>query len=168
MAVTIDGTTGIDKFGNTVIAGHQIGYDENFDGAWSQGTANYPDDDTIPQITEGTEFYTLVYTPKVIGSKLVIRSIMTTQLSVDNATAIGIYKSDVADALGMSWLHPRSTGGNNIVCEATFVTTSLLPITFSVRAGGVISGTVVINGLGLSRKFGGAFRSGLSVTEIAQ
>ena len=168
MSTTISGSTGIDRFGNTVIAGHQIGYDEFYDGEVATGTPFFPNDDTIPQVTEGTQFYSLTYTPKAIGSKLVINSLINAGLSVDSPIMLGIFKSDVNDALGFSSLQPRSTGLSLVVCTASFVTTSLDPITFTIRVGSNIASTVTINGLGGIRKFGGAFRSGLSVTEIAQ
>jgi hypothetical protein len=44
-------------------------------GAMASGNTAIPDDDTIPQITEGTEFLTLAITPQSVTNKLMLFSI---------------------------------------------------------------------------------------------
>lgn len=170
MSTTINGATGIDRFGNTVIAGHQIGYESSYSGeVASASSIPVTADDTIPQITEGAQFFTLTITPKQIGSKLLLRADLNYQLAVDVGCVLAIFKSDVSDALAISVNQPRATAIANMQCVGEFTTTSLSPITFTVRAMVVgDNATLTVNGVTSARLYGGTFRSGLSATEIAQ
>lgn len=136
-------------------------------GAYSSGTGIIPNDDTIPQNTEGTQFMSLDHYPLSAFSKVEI----TASGHFFNSTAsswraIGaLFKgsdvNSIATAEGVasvgSWailLHAKA-----IINSATTNTT-----TFSFRAGTESSSTTYFNG-NAARKYGGSFSSYMTINE---
>jgi len=126
-----------------------------------------PIDNTIPQITEGTEILTGTYTPTDANNKLVFE--FSGAGSVPTAAAYAaaaVFRSDDTNAIGAKYVRPSS--GNEkenitIVGETLAGTTS--PITFSVRAS-VNSGTWRFNGE-VAAHFGGAEKVVLRIREVS-
>lgn len=136
-------------------------------GAYSSGTGIIPNDDTIPQNNEGTQFMSLDHYPLSAFSKVEI----TASGHFFNSTgsswrAIGaLFKgsdvNSIATAEGVnslgSWailLHAKA-----IINSATTNTT-----TFSFRAGTESSSTTYFNG-NAARKYGGSFSSYMTINE---
>ena len=75
--------------------------------------ATFPDDDTIPQITEGTEFFSQAYTPSTANCDLIITATcrVSESSNVGSQMAMALYVNDSTDALrvvsGLS--NPRSS-----------------------------------------------------------
>ena len=131
------------------------------------GTTQIPSDDTIPQNTEGTEFFTCAITPTNASNRLLI------QVSVDCASSVvawmiaALFQDTTADALAAGAM---STSSNNAISTITFVydmaagTTS--STTFKVRVGPDRSATITMNGAASSRVLGGVMTSSITITEI--
>lgn len=176
MSTIISGDDGVDK----IVAG-SIQFDDvsagmviqvaNFTtGSYASGTATIPNDDTVPQNTEGTEFLSLAFTPKKIGSKLLI----SVELQVDTGTGgvviIGsMFKDSDVSAKASGWTSNTAGAyptGLSFKYEETTIDTSLH--TYKVRVGGQIASTIYLNGSSGARKLGGSLASSITITEIAQ
>jgi predicted outer membrane repeat protein len=59
-----------------------------------------------------------------------------------------------------------NTGGGIIALTHFMIAGTTSPITFRVRVGGSGGGTILFNGNGASRLYGGALASSITITEI--
>jgi hypothetical protein len=123
-----------------------------------------PNDDTIPQSSEGAEFITATITPTSTTTTLVIRVIA----HVDPGTnpAIGaLFKDSDSDALSSAYIDNGPAVVMEIRYEMTSGTTS--QITFKFRLGTTSGfGDVGINGNETgSRRLGGSLRSYIEIVE---
>jgi hypothetical protein len=137
-------------------------------GAVATGTTTMPNDDTIPQNTEGDEYMTLAITPKATANKLKITVVWNGINSAGVANMIvALFQDSTADAIAAI---KQTAGGGNTMINATFVhymaagTTS--STTFKVRAGCASAGTTTFNGEASARLFGGKTASSITIEEI--
>lgn len=137
-------------------------------GEVAMGTTTTPYDDTIPQISEGTQFMSLAFTPKKANSKLRIDVVFNSSHNINGTQQIALHRDTTTNALraiqqsdGASY--PRSSVFT-IFVDAIATTTT----TFSVRSGLNSAGTITFNGIAGSRYLGGVFASSITITEIAQ
>lgn len=132
------------------------------------GTTLIPSDDTIPQITEGTEFITQAITPKSTTNILVIDAelFLSNSLTTPTITA-AIFQDATANALAaMSNLAaPIATGTVNIRVRHTMAAGTISSTTFRVRAGADGASTNTFNGQGGARRYGGITLSSIRITE---
>ena len=134
---------------------------------YATGSTVWPLDNTIPQNTDGDQFYTLAITPTHASNILYIevyiaaaRGSSTTQSGVGlfqdtttNALAVAAFSSSVGNgACPMSFKHKMAAG-----------TTS--STTFKVRAGDSNSSNFRINGSN-TQHYGGVWGSTITITEI--
>lgn len=136
-------------------------------GALATGTTVIPDDDTIPQITEGNEFMTRIITPKSATSTLIIEiNAMVSYSVVANLTG-ALFQDATANALAAIGTVNDAGGGAyplHLVHSMTSGTTSAT--TFRFRAGGDGAGTITFNGKAAGRKYGAITKSTMKITEI--
>ena len=136
------------------------------DGDVATGTTNMPDDNTIPQNTEGTEFMTLAITPTSATNKLKIDVVWYGECS-SNMVAAALFQDSTAGALAAG---QKDNGQGNLLSPIVFShymtsgTTSAT--TFKVRAGGIGGNTTTFNGESSARKLGGVCASSITITEI--
>lgn len=132
-------------------------------------SANPALDDTIPQITEGTQLTTVSITPKAVGSVLKVRLNGYLAGSTIMWAVAQLHQGSAADAIAATALYLVTTGaGHPFAVDAEVTTTSLSPITFSARIGSPNAGSLLVNGVvGGGRMFGGATKTVLSVEEWA-
>ena len=136
---------------------------------WSTTTTVIPNDDTIPQNTEGSEYITVTITPKSASNRLVIEA-CASALSVDGVRTVAgaIFQDSTANALAaaqititaVNYMAPLS-----LRHEMAAGTTSAT--TFKFRLGPSSGGTAAINGTTSGRTLGGINAVRISVTEIA-
>ena len=139
------------------------------DSAHATGTTTLPWDDSIPQITEGTEFMTLAITPTSATNRLEIEiNAVCSVTSASPVKTVALFVGTTANALSSWFVHRDSvanysfsafSGNYNMVAG---VTTAL---TFRVRIGGNTSSTTGFNGDGGSRYYGGVSGSSITITE---
>jgi hypothetical protein len=190
MTVTINGTTGISTPGlsstaDVTLAGAAVELLNNSGrivvgqsgsviqvatyatGAVATGTTIIPFDDTIPQITEGTEFMTLAITPSSATNTLIIQVTLVTSLSVANNSTVALFQDSTANALAAVASQPgiTITTPQTFNYKMTAGTTS--STTFRVRAGGGAASTITINGFAGGRIFGGVMASTITIYEVA-
>lgn len=138
-------------------------------GAVAQGTTTIPQDNTIPQNTEGTQFMSLAITPTNTNSKLEIKvTIAMLSHSLANANMISaLFQDSTANALStMFTAEPAAqiTGGITFTYVMTAGTTS--STTFKVRIGSSTAGTTTFNGDAAGNPYmGGTLASTIIITE---
>ena len=136
-------------------------------GSVATGTTLIPDDDTIPQNTEGDEYMTLAITPQSTSNKLVIEVTVTGGPNTAERIAVALFQDSTANALAAE---QHYQGSSETFCTTfthvmTAGTTS--STTFKVRIGRALSGTYTFNGYGSARRLGGVIASGIRIWEVA-
>lgn len=130
------------------------------------GTTVIPYDDTIPQITEGTEFMTRAITPKSATNRLHIHAKLYISASLVESIIAALFQDSTANALAAAMDCASTATGEsevNVIHDMVAGTTS--STTFRIRAGGEVAGTVTFNGRSAVRKFGGVTLSNITITE---
>ena len=136
-------------------------------GEYNSGTALIPNDDTIPQNTEGTEFMTLAITPTSATSKLLIEISALLAPSAAKWIVGAIFQDNTADALAGGYFYETNIGaGKELTIRHYMTAGTTSATTFKFRAGVHTSGTLYFNGSG-SRYLGGVAASSITITEIA-
>ena len=138
----------------------------------SSGTTTIPNDATIPQKTEGTEFMTLAITPTSATNKLIIQSIA--HGSVNAATInhiMALFQDTTANALcAVATLNPTSTASTTLNLQHYMTAGTTSATTFKIRIGPHTTGTYVLHGYysgGNSLYFGGVSEASITIWEIA-
>ncbi|MGG7581041.1 hypothetical protein [Rhizobium sp. Nf11,1] len=137
-----------------------------YTGAVATGSTVIPDDDTIPQNTEGDQYLTVTITPTNAASILEIDAQFISSLSTGAVRSMALFQNGVANALEAVQITPGSAGlyaQANLAHRMVAGTTS--PITFTIRAGPASAATLTMNGGGGARKFGGVMNSYIQVKE---
>jgi hypothetical protein len=141
-------------------------------GAVATGTTVLPQDDTIPQITEGIEVMTLSITPKSTSNILYIDvciALMSNSFAGAHTYVAALFQDSTANALASATMATAASGiekaGPNFRHKMTAGTTS--STTFSVRIGSSSAGTTTFNGESSSRKLGGSLASSITITEYS-
>ncbi len=139
---------------------------------------NIPLDDTVPQITEGTQFLPtdpstgVVFTPSAAGNRVQVEVLMNVAVSETNrAVIVALFEQSQADALRTVAVHstnPSYVGQAVIRHEMVPATTD--PLSLTVRAGPAPGGSIPVqmNGRMGSRLFGGSLCSSVRITELLQ
>lgn len=145
-------------------------------GAWTESyvttvpstiTAAIPDDDTIPQISEGTEIANVSGIVVAAGQKVEI-DWQAHASATSNAVSpvVAIFRSGTNDALEAAFISLYNTNTLQFMAKGLFVDApSAGTYTYSIRIGPLGAGTLAVNGFNgtTTRKLGGALRSGLRV-----
>ncbi len=140
-------------------------------GAVATGTGVIPYDNTIPQITEGTNFMALSITPTSATNKLKIDVVIHLQEGTGGNTVVtaALFQNAISNALAVSFSQNGITYPDPSISFTYYMaagTTS--PTTFSVRAGRDTAGTFTFNGVNGVGMYGGALSSSITITEIQQ
>ena len=137
-------------------------------GAVATGTGTIPLDDTIPQITEGTEFMTLAITPTSATSKLIITVCLQLDKNNSNTYSIALFQDSTANALAAQFNGAWGAGSSfPMVFTHTMTSGTTSSTTFRVRAGSDSAGTLTVNGRGGGRIYGGVSASSIVIYEVA-
>ena len=137
-------------------------------GAVNTGTTLIPDDDTIPQITEGDEYMTKAITFTSASNVYEASSHASLAASAGGVLALALFQDATANALSANRQNDANANEQHhlsVKYEAVCGTTS--STTFRIRAGAVSAGTMTFNGVSAARKFGGVMSSWIKVMEIS-
>lgn len=150
------------------VLGRYVQRVHEIDTAAATTSTTLPNDDTIPQNTEGVEVMSATITPK--NSNNMLRIDVVTFMSVASASQLArgaaLFQDSTAGALASANV---AIAGNLAISEVSFThwmaagTTSAT--TFKVRVGPSDSSTLTFNGFSGVRKMGGTFASSITVTE---
>jgi hypothetical protein len=148
------------------LPGQVVQVQRNDTGAVATGTTVIPNDDTIPQNTEGDQYMSQAFTPGSAANAMFIET--TGYFSPAVAATIGgaLFQDAVANAIAVSFVF-----GNNAVPVVASVKKSMLAattssITFKLRAGPLGATTITFNGVGGARVFGGVINSFIEAREV--
>jgi len=130
-----------------------------------------PADDTIPQITEGTEIMTLAITPKYANSKLKIEVVAHITPDAGTMMCVALFET-TTHATNALDCGVEDTGTAGRISNMKFTHYMTAPgtdtYTFRVR-GGCDGGDSYFNGnSGSGRLYGGVLASSITITEIKQ
>lgn len=128
-----------------------------------------PYDNTIPQITEGTEVMTCAITPKSASSKLVVEVTVIGAPSTSSYPAVALFEAsiDAANALAVATGgHGNSESLRTITFSHVLNSPGTSALTFRVRAGCDTGGTFYFNGDINNPYYGGKLASSVTITEI--
>ena len=138
----------------------------------SSGTTTIPNDATIPQKTEGTEFMTLAITPTSATNKLIIQSIAHGSVNANTINHImALFQDTTANALcAVATLNPTSTASTTLNLQHYMTAGTTSATTFKIRIGPHTTGTYVLHGYvsgGNNLYFGGVSEASITIWEIA-
>lgn len=134
--------------------------------AYSNTAASIPIDDTIPQITEGTELITVTITPQDATSRLEIEcNIASMATSGSTATVLALFQDAIADAIAVATTETTTGIQKSLSLRHEMLAGTTAAITFSVRIGPA-GGTLYLNGTSTGRKFGGIAAIRMKATEL--
>lgn len=136
-------------------------------GAVATTTTNIPRDDTIPLNTEGVEVMSKAITPTSSINDLYIETIVVLAGNAASSPIVALFKD--SDGNAMAAVNSRVDGASvtqSIPLRHYMAAGSTSAITFKVRAGLDVTGTMTFNGHTSSRLFGGVCASSLTITEI--
>lgn len=136
--------------------------------ATASGATPFVFDDTIPQNTEGDQYISQAFTPTSATNVLIIDVVMTYSISVSRPGGVALFKN--TDAGAIAAIGQGTIAADNLATAIlrhymTAGTTS--EITFKVRAGLAVGGTMYFNGATSGRYFGGVAASSITITEVA-
>lgn len=130
------------------------------------GTTVVPEDDTIPQNTEGDQYLTQAITPKATANRLLIIAKLQVSTSNVNSAVAALFQDTTANALAAAECYiPVGSATANIWLVHDMAAGTVSATTFKVRIGPAIAGTLTNNGFGGARKFGGISCSSLHIIE---
>jgi hypothetical protein len=164
---------GVDPTFQAITAGRVRQIVQFQQGGVATGTTTIPEDDTVPQNTEGTEFLSQSITPVSATNSVLIQVVIHLAASATDAKGqnliAALFRDSTASAIAVGC---NITGGaNNCAVPVVFswVESSIgaSATTFKVRAGSGIAATVTMNGQAGSRLFGGRLISSITLTEFA-
>lgn len=143
-------------------SGSVIGSVSNHYTTWAAMTAQIPLDDTIPQITEGTQILSATITPKFQNSIMRVAAFVQA-VSFASATfpTVAIFRTGQSNALRSAYV---GNIASPIMVEETPNTTSA--ITYTVRIGPSSAQAIYLNGNTGTRIGGGSAAASLLVEEI--
>ena len=139
-------------------------------------TGVIPFDNTIPQSTQGAEFMTISFTPKLANSLLIVEAYANFNCGNpgnDGPPTGALFQDSNTDAFAAS-CGATAFGGsaaqiNSIFVKGFVTASSLTPITFRFRAGGASAGWIHrFNGASGDARYGGVSASYIQVTEVSQ
>lgn len=132
---------------------------------YTSDTTSIPNDDTIPQSSEGLEILTVAITPQHAANRLLIEGVVHMSADSSRTLIAALFQDSGADAIAVA-IETAPAAGNMMTVrlrhEMAAGTTSAT--TLKVRVG-TTSGTFYVNGTNVSRSFGGRLACTLSVTE---
>ena len=151
------------------LPGDVVQVQRNATGAVATGTTVIPNDDTIPQNTEGDQYMSQAITPRSAANVLAVRAqaILGNVTSSTDLMVAALFQDSTASALAVAY-GPKS-GGNgpaNLTLGHSLRAGTTSATTFKVRGGQATAGTTTFNGHNAARLYGGVLNSFIEVQEI--
>ena len=136
-------------------------------GAVATGTTLMPEDNTIPQKTEGDEYMTLAITPTNSSNKLHIQVVALLAKDASQWMSVALFQDSTAGAIAATAMHKGDAYSNTVVLTHYMTAGTTSETTFKFRAGKGASGTTTFNGVASARQYGGVAASSITITEIS-
>lgn len=136
-------------------------------GAVATGTTQIPLDNSIPQNTEGDEYFSRAITPANASNLLEIVVTFTGAIGAAGHISVGLFQDSVADALAASAMGVPTNTISTLTFSHRMTAGTTSETTFKVRAGSNVSATLTFNGRSSGQIFGGVMASSITIREIA-
>jgi hypothetical protein len=131
------------------------------------GNTVIPNDNSIPQSSEGFQVLSLNFTPKSAANKLKIDIVLHLATGTAGALIAALFTDSNTDALAVISDYQATTNASKTLKLTHYMTAGTASqIVFKVRAGCNNAGDVILNGVSAARLFGGRAASSITVTEI--
>ena len=140
----------------------------SYSGTFNSTSTQLPADNTIPQNTEGAQFFTLSVTPQSATSTLLIIAYIAVTTPSNIATVSAALFQDSATNAFASTAHAATNvnAATPMLIITSVASSSTSPRTYRLRAGMNVAGTLYVNGYaGPSTYFGGTALSGITAIE---
>jgi len=149
------------------LPGQTIQVQRNDTGAMTTGTTLVPNDNTIPQITEGDQYMTQAITPTSAANVLSIDSETEASASA-NSVVVCLFQDATANALAAKRFNVGTAGTiTPLRLYKKILSAGTAATTIRVRAGGGDgASTITFNGVGGVQQYGAVYNSYTEVTEI--
>jgi hypothetical protein len=154
---------------DTPMPGQVVQFQYSQTGAVASGTTTIPNDDTIPQNTEGDQYLSLSITPTSAINRLAISSLLVANNpgGVENC-GMALFQDSTAGALAAIQSASISGGAgiHEMVLRHEMAAGTTSSTTMKIRAGNTGGSSFTINGVSTARKYGGVMSSWIRVEEI--
>ena len=131
------------------------------------GTTTIPFDNTIPQSTEGTNFFSVAYTPTATGNLILVETTVYGAYSVAAHVIAALFQDSTANALAAISMQTTTTNQDvHLTLVYQFTAASTAATTLKLNVGGSTAGTFTLNGNAGTSIFGGVATSSFRITEI--
>ena len=131
------------------------------------GTTIIPFDNTIPQSTEGTNFFSVAFTPTTIGNLIRVETTVYGAYSVAAHVIAALFQDATANALAAISMQTTTTNQDvHLTLVYQFTAASTAATTLKLNVGGSTAGTFTLNGNAGTSIFGGVATSAFRITEI--
>jgi hypothetical protein len=166
LATTAEAAAGTDTTRAVTPAGLQLlGYAYTQSSATDSTATTIPHDNTIPQNTEGKEFFTVAYTPKKATSKIHVRVVLHVSTSAAQYAQAALFKDSTADAIAADSRWCGQNGEDEVIAIDYFETSGgTSTVTYKLRFG-CDGGTMYVNRTNTGAIFGGVLYSQIEVFE---
>lgn len=154
---------------NDPLPGQIIQVQRTDTGAAATGTTTIPDDDTIPQNTEGDQYMSQAITPSSAANILSVAILLYMANDVASAYVANTALFQDATANALKAIQALAAASSHRMCmslNARLLASTTAATTFKVRAGGSTAGTTTFNGILGARKLGGVINSFIHVEEL--
>jgi hypothetical protein len=155
--------------GSTVTAGGKlVAQTSNTTNSVVTGTTAIPQDNTIPQITEGDQYLTVSHTPASAANILEIEGVLnlSSNAALNYLLVNALFQDAVTNALAVGVMQQVVVQGTMTVRVRHIMTAGTTSaITFRLRGGTSGGATTTLNGSGGAGLYGGAFISSITVRE---
>ncbi len=134
--------------------------------AATNGSTVIPEDDTIPQNTEGIEALTCTITPTSATNKLNFQITVPCSSSAAATMTVALFQDTNANALAVGFARMAAGTGTTINLTYQMAAGTTSATTFKIRFGGSNAGTFYINsGSAGGREYGGVCATSITITE---
>jgi hypothetical protein len=154
---------------SSVLPGEEIRRFRSASGALATGATTIPADDTIPQSTEGDQYFSLTLSARSAANLIRHSVLMSGAHSQAGSGALitALFQDSAANAIAAAWANTIAAGSAVQITLAHMSRVgTTASTTFKVRAGGTAAGTFSLNGAGSARFLGGALQSSYEATEL--
>jgi len=149
-----------------VAAGFAVQVVDTLTNAVDTTTTLIPQDNTIPQSSEGKNFMSVTITPKATANKLVIEAVLFGSHSVATDIAVALFQDAGTSAIAaVSVYQPTATGRLTIPISHSMTAGTIVATTFRINAGSPAAGTTTFNGASSASLYGAITKSYIRVTE---
>jgi hypothetical protein len=142
---------------------------DNFTFAGLTSSGQFISDDTFPEITEGSQYFSTAFTASSPANILEHDALLQLSVGTISIVIAAIFQGSTTNAIASGWMAaPALTSGTDIfqlrLAHSQIINTTSA-VTFTLRIGPDRAATITLNGSGTNRFLGGSLRSNYKIIE---